>query len=76
MKYILTNEELTNLVEESDNMYEKGMEDMWNIIRSEIDKYYYLNGESDNGILVILDSIKERAKIHYNNCYHDYKSGF
>lgn len=76
MKYILTNEEFTNLVEESNNMYEKGMEDMWNIIRSEIDKYYYLNGESDNGILVILDSIKERAKIHYNNCYHDPKSGF
>ena len=76
MKHILTNEEFTNLVEESDFMYEKGMADMWNIIRSEIDRYYYLNGESDNGILVILDSIKERAKIYYNNCYHDPKSGF
>lgn len=76
MKYILTNEEFTDLVKESDNMYEKGMEDMWNIIRSEIDRYYYLNSESDNGILVILDSIKERAKIHYNNCYRDPKSGF
>ena len=75
MKYILTNEEFTDLVKESDNMYEKGTEDMWNIIRSEIDRYYYLNSESDNGILVILDSIKERAKIHYNNCYHDPKSG-
>jgi hypothetical protein len=76
MKHILTDTEFTDLVEKSDFMYEKGMADMWNIIRSEIDRYYYLNGESDNGILVILDSIKERAKIHYNNCYHDPKSGF
>ena len=76
MKHILTDTEFTDLVEKSDFMYEKGMADMWNIIRSEIDRYYYLNCESDNGILVILDSIKEQAKIHYNNCYHDPKSGF
>ena len=76
MKHILTDAEFVEMVENTNYMYEKGMADMWNIIKSHIDKYYYLNGETDNGILVILNSIKEQTKIDYNSYYHDPKNGF
>ena len=69
MKHILDDAELERLVTDSDVMYEKGLADMWNIIRTQIEKYFYRVGKSDNNILTILDSIKDQAKVDYNEYY-------
>ena len=74
MKHIINDAELERLVTDSDVMYEKGLTDMWNIIRTQIEKYFYRVGKSDNNILIILDSIKDQAKIDYNE-YYQYPTG-
>jgi len=74
MKHILSDAELERLVTDSDVMYKKGLADMWNIIRTQIEKYFYRVGEPDNNILTILDSIREQAKVDYNE-YYQYPTG-
>lgn len=74
MKHILNDAELERLVTNSDVMYEKGLTDMWNIIRTQIEKYFYRVGKSDNNILTILDSIQEQTKVDYNE-YYQYPTG-
>lgn len=70
MKYVLNEKEYDELCNDG-NKYDEGFNDMWNMIKNEIDTYYYKQGKTDIGVITILESIKDRFKLHYNNFYQD-----
>lgn len=74
MKHIIGDKEFEEISTVSNAMYKKGLEDMWNIIRTQIEKYFYRVGKSDNNILTILDSIQQQTKVDYNE-YYQYPTG-
>lgn len=73
MKYVLNETEYDCLRNSTPRAYRDGLNDMWNIIKSQIDRYYFLNGETDNGVIVTLDAIKDQFNVNYNDYYHDPK---
>ena len=73
MQYVLDETEYDNLRNSTSQTYREGLDDMWNIIKSQIDRYYFLNGETDNGVIVTLDAIKDQFHVNYNDYYHDPK---
>lgn len=73
MKYVLNQTEYDCLRNSTSQAYRDGLDDMWNIIKSQIDRYYFLNCETNNGVIVTLDAIKDQFNVNYNDYYHDPK---
>ena len=73
MQYVLDKTEYDCLRNNASLSYREGLDNMWNIIKNQIDRYYFLNGKTDNGIIVTLDAIKDQFNVHYNDYYHNPK---